>query len=258
METMPEHVEQARAVMGAFRDIIGDDLLAVYLQGSAVSGQLRPQSDIDLLAVVARDLTEAQRDNLLTALLRLSGRHPAEPGGPRSFDVIAFRKGDLAEAGCSARAEFAYGEWLRDAFERGERPNPARDPDHTLVLAQARQRAIPLFGPSALELLPEIAAEQVRQAIGEALPVLLEGLRGDERNVLLTLARMWHTASTGEFVAKDTAAAWAIPQIPEQDATTLDFARRGYLGEVPDDWSSRADVARELAANLEERVTKSL
>ncbi|MCL2900329.1 aminoglycoside adenylyltransferase domain-containing protein [Brenneria tiliae] len=48
-------------------------------------------------------------------------------------------------------------------------------------------------------------------------------------------------ASTMEFVAKEAAAAaaWAIPQIPQQDAATLDYARRAYLGEIVDEWGNR-------------------
>ncbi|MDM7853300.1 hypothetical protein QUF18_20350 [Pseudochrobactrum kiredjianiae] len=34
-----------------------------------------------------------------------------------------------------ARAEFVYGEWLRDSFEAGEVPLPNNDPEYTLVLA---------------------------------------------------------------------------------------------------------------------------
>jgi streptomycin 3"-adenylyltransferase len=123
-----------------------------------------------------------------------------------------------------------------------------------MVLAQARQQAIPLFGQKASKLLPEIPLQQIRQAMRDMLPALLEGLRGDERNVLLTLARIWRTASTGEFVPKNAAAAWAIPLIPDQEAATLDYARRAYLGEIVDDWVNRSSDAKTLAEHLLARI----
>jgi predicted nucleotidyltransferase len=255
---MAEEAGQAGAVAVALSNIVGDALIAVYLHGSAAAGGLRPQSDIDLLAALARPLTAEQRDGLLSALLRLSARHPAVPGGPRCIELIAFCERDLAGGAFPMRAEFIYGEWLRDAFEAGTRPAPTHDPDDTLILAQARLRAIPLLGPPAPALLPAIPKDRIREAMGLALPGLVEGLRGDERNVLLTLARMWHTAATGEFVAKDTAAAWAMPRIGGEDAATLDLARRAYRGEVADDWSGRAEAARALAAHLAARVTADL
>lgn len=224
----------------------------------AVSGKLRPQSDIDLLAVIDRGITNDQRNDLLTALIRISGRHPAAPGGPRCIEIIIFCLSDLSENCFPTRAEFTYGEWLRDALEAGEMPMPTRDPEYTLVLAQASQHAIPLIGQCASELLPEIPLGRVRQAMHDALPALLHGLLGDERNVLLTLARMWRTAKTGEFVTKDVAAAWAIPQMPDRYAAILDYARRAHLGEIIDEWDSRCNDAKILAGHLRERVIELL
>lgn len=257
-ERPPERTEQIGAATSALKETLGDALLAVYLHGSAVSGELRPQSDIDLLAVVDRSMRDDQRDDLLTALLRISARHPAAPGGPRCLEVIVFRRDDLADVRVPARAEFTYGEWLRDRFEAGRKPTPTDDPEYTLVLAQARREAKPLFGPDAPELLPEISLRHIRQAMRDVLPRLFDGLQGDERNVLLTLARMWRTASTGEFVTKDAAAAWAIPQMPDREAALLDDARKAYLGEIVDEWASHAGEARRLAVHLRDRVAALL
>nr|WP_245566272.1 aminoglycoside adenylyltransferase domain-containing protein [Stappia stellulata] len=69
---------------------------------------------------------------------------------------------------------------------------------------------------------------------------------------------IWHTSSTGKFVTKDAAAAWAIPRLSGSDAMTLDHARRAYLGEVTDDWSSQDDAVRELARRMSENVTNSM
>ncbi len=258
MQTTPHQTEQIQVAVDLLRRGLGDTLFGVYLHGSAVSGGLQPQSDIDLLAVVGSELTQSQRDKLSMDLLRLSGRHPPVPGGPRCLEVMVFCQSALARGDYPARAEFVYGEWLRGAFEAGERPMPKRDPEYSLIVAQAHQEAIPLLGPPRDELLKAVSPKHVRRAIRDALPDLLDGLRGDERNVLLTLARMWHTARTERFVTKDTAAKWAIARLSGPSAVTLEHARRAYLGEVADDWSSHADSARQLAGRMAEYVTRSL
>jgi predicted nucleotidyltransferase len=255
-EGTPEHLEQAWAATEVVHSLFRDALLAVYLHGSAVSGGLRPHSDIDLIAVIDRPMTKEQRKSLLSDLLRISGRHPAPAGGPRCIEVMVFLKADLVTPGFPARAEFIYGEWLRDAFETGELPMPAADPENTLVLAQARREAFPLLGPGAEELLPAIPLEHVRRAMRDALPTLLDGLHGDERNVVLTLARMWRTATTGEFIAKDAAATWAATRMPDQEAATLIFAREAYLGRVEDNWGKRQAAARQTAIYLHQRVSE--
>lgn len=255
-ENTPDNTNQIREVVATLWRVLGDALVAVYLHGSAVSGGLRPQSDLDLLVIIDSGITDDQRSDLLAALLHISNRHPSTPGGPRCVEVVVFRQSDLFEPRFPPRAEFTYGEWLRAGFETGERPIRSNDPEYTMVLAQARQQAIPLFGQKASKLLPEIPLQQIRQAMRDMLPELLEGLRGDERNVLLTLARIWRTASTGEFVPKNAAAAWAIPLIPEQKAATLDYARRAYLGEIVDDWVNRSSDAKTLAEHLLLRINE--
>jgi predicted nucleotidyltransferase len=256
-ETTPPRAQE-KAVVDIMRDLFEDTLLAVYLHGSAVSGGLQPQSDIDFLVVIDRPMAMAQRRSLLRALLSISGHHPARPNGPRCIEVMVFEKSDLALPKFPARAEFIYGEWLRNAFEAGEIPMPVRDPEITLVLAQARDMARPVFGPRAIELLPEIAPQHVRRAIRDALPALLDGLRGDERNVLLTLARMWRTATTGEFVSKDVAATWALHRMPEHEAGILAYAREAYVGRVEDNWRNLHDDVRQTAAHLHQRLSMLL
>lgn len=246
--------DPAQSASDALCRFLGDSLRAVYLHGSATSGGLRPRSDIDLLAIIDHPMREADRRRLLSMMLELSGSHPPPPGGPRCLDLSVFLVADLAVPTCPARAEFIYGEWLREDFLAGASPGPVVSPDNTLVLAQARQNAQTLYGPPASDLLPEIPPAQIRMAMRDTLPDLVGGLIGDERNVLLTLARMWRTSATGEFVPKDAAATWAASRAPRQVADTLATARDGYLGMVQDDWASRQTVARLAAAYLHRRV----
>lgn len=236
----------------------GGSLSAVYLHGSAVAGGLRPASDVDLLAVIDRPATHPVRARLVSDLMEVSGHHPAKPDGPRPLELIAFLRADLAASVYPARAAFVYGEWLRGAFEAGDVPEPVSDPEFTLLLAQARQEARPLHGPDPAELLPVIPDADIRRAIGDALPALLETLDGDERNVLLTLARMWQTLSTGAFVPKDVAAEWAAPRLSGEAAALLARANAAYLGGDDVDWRGRRHEVRRAANALSVRVRAML
>lgn len=235
-------VAAARHLLGT---VLGDELLGLWLHGSAVSGGLRPGSDLDLLAVAARPLSDIARRRLLDGLLAISAPHPAPPGGPRCIELTIRRTDDPP-----ARCEFLYGEWLRGGFEAGRLPRPVTDPDLIPMLAQARRAALPLVGPPADALLPEIPPADLRAAMREALPALLARLEGDARNVLLTLARMWHTAETGDFIAKDVAADWAIPCLSHASAEVLADARDVYRGTARDITGNIRQAADELARHL--------
>ncbi len=79
----------------------------------------------------------------------------------------------------------------------------------------------------------------IRRAIRESLPGLLADTAGDERNVVLTLARMWLTAATGDIAPKGMAAEWAEPQVPPEHRALLKYAREGYLGLIEDRWDEQ-------------------
>lgn len=248
----------AHTALPILHALFSESLVAVYLHGSAVTGGLRPHSDVDLLAVIDGPMTRENGKRFAAALMAVSGRYPRDPAGRRPLEVIVFSRTDLAVPAYPMRCEFIYGEWLRHAYEEGSVPAPMSDPELTLVLTQARREAKPLFGPDANELLPVIPQADIRRAIGDMLPSLCETLEEDERNVLLTLARMWRTLATGEFVPKGAAADWAIARLPDAHAAVLAHTRDAYLGFDKNDWHGRQVEIRETARVLRDYVEAGL
>lgn len=224
---------------------LGARVVGVWLHGSAVAGGLRPDSDLDLLAAIRGPVPDDARRPLLAGLMALSG------GGPRPLEVIVIDLAEPAALAFPSRSEFTFGEWLRDSFQAGAQPRPHRDPEYTVLLAQARQAALALSGPPAVRVLPAVPPRDLRRALAACIPALVAALPGDARNVLLTLARIWHTHETGGFAPKDRAALWACARLPPAQALVLDQARRAYLGQAPDaPPEAAAALARSLAARL--------
>jgi predicted nucleotidyltransferase len=250
--------DQVAKALDVFVQRLGTSVIAVYLHGSAVSSGLCPHSDIDLMVIVDRPIGRAGRSGLVSGLMAVSHRHPAPASGPRSIDVIVFSTAELAALRYPARAEFVYGEWLRRDFEAGQLPMPQRDPEHTLLLAQARDQSSALTGPALAELAPRIAQADIRQAMRDVVPGLVEGLSGDERNVLLTLARIWYTAVTGAFVAKPQAAQWACQGLDGDAALLLDLARGSHLHGDRVDWASQSTIVQRTAQALRQHVLEAL
>lgn len=240
---------EAQQALSSIQKRLGSSLVAVYLHGSAVSGGLRPHSDIDLLVIVNQPLTPQARQGLAADLLKRSGHYPFDAAGRRPLEVIVLLQSDLAAAVYPARCEFMYGEWLRHDIESGKALDPVTDSELSLVLAQARQEAIALAGPEMNALVPAMPRSVIHQAIQEVLPALLASLEGDERNVVLTLARMWRTLVTEEFVSKDIAAHWAAARLPEEQAMILKKARVAYLTVCEEDWQNcQLELERTITA----------
>lgn len=79
---------------------------------------------------------------------------------------------------------------------------------------------------------------------------LLAGVDTDTTNVLLTLARIWHTLETTEFATKDAAAHWAAHRIESGDV--LRRAAAIYRGELAEEWheAGASAAARELVEHI--------
>ncbi len=227
---------QADAVLGLVRDVLGSDVIGAYLHGSAVLGGLRPRSDLDVLVVTRQPTTEAVRRALVDGLLDVSGsRARRGPGRPVELTVVV--QAAVRPWRYPPVCEFMYGEWLRDAYERGEVPAPEPSPDLATLLTMVLAGDAPLLGPSPREVLDPVPADDLRAAIVAGIPQLLDEVEDDTRNVLLTLARIWRTLVTGEVTSKDAAAAWAIERLPVDQRPVLQRAHDIYVGERAEEWS---------------------
>ncbi|HDZ48233.1 hypothetical protein LCGC14_0209910 [marine sediment metagenome] len=243
---IPEEAKQAQLVV---ERVLCDSIIGIYLFGSAVAGGLKPNSDVDILVAVNSPLTCWQRKELVAQLMRVSGAIGNQRSiRPLELSVVAVS--DVVPWQFPPRAEFVYGEWLREGFEAGCVPEPVRDPDLAIVLKQVIDNSVPLYGSDAASLFELVPLTDIRMAIRDSLPNLLAGADGDERNVVLTLSRMWLTAATGDIAPKDTAANWAEKQAHSDYGELLQYARDGYLGKVEDRWEDRREEFEALVSYM--------
>ncbi|MCD9122832.1 aminoglycoside adenylyltransferase family protein [Cupriavidus sp. UGS-1] len=240
---------EVRRILDVVVGALGDNIAGAYLFGSAIVGGLRPDSDVDLLVLTHRTMAAQCRRQLVQALMKVSGAR-AERGPARNAEVTIVVLDDIAPWRHPARSDLVYGEWLRDEFEAGAVPAPSTDPDLTLVLATALQGHRALIGPALAEFLPAIPYTDIRRAIADSLPALVANVCGDERNVMLTLARMWVTLATGKIVPKDEAADWLLPRLPQGQRALLATARDAYRGDGGDGGDGADEAWHERGADV--------
>lgn len=250
VKEIPKEAIQALTII---KEVLEDQLVGVYLYGSAVTGGLRPNSDVDILVLTNSSLSEHTRSQLADCLMQISGR-PGESTGIRPLEITVVNQKDVVPWHFPPRFEFMYGEWLRKQLEKGDIPGATVDPDLALLLAQAERNSITLFGAGVEETLEPIPWIDIQRAMRDSLPGLIASVQGDERNVILTLARMWYTASTSEFSSKYDAADWAIPKLPVEHTALLDQARKAYLGEVVDCWEGKEKELASLVDHLKRSI----
>lgn len=247
---IPEEAIQAQSVV---EGVLGESITGIYLFGSAVIGGLKPDSDVDILVVVTEPPSYSQRKALVAQLMSVSGAI-GNQAAIRPVELTVIATPYVVPWRFPPRAEFIYGEWLREAFATGCVPEPTHDPDLKIVLKKVIDNSVPLFGSNASEVLGSVPMADVRRAMRDSLPALIAEAAGDERNVVLTLSRMWLTAATGGIEPKDAAAQWAATQAPAEHAALLEYAREGYLGKIEDEWRDKQQAFEALVAYMERSI----
>ncbi|KAF0811179.1 3''-adenylyltransferase [Alcanivorax sp. S71-1-4] len=223
---------------------LGHVLQAIHLYGSALDGGLKPYSDIDLLVTVNRRLDETSRHTLIHTLqqdLLAISAPPGESDTLRALEVTVVTCNELVPWRYPPRRELQFGEWLRDDLRAGIYEPPMPDHDLAILITKIRQRSIAVIGPPAVDLFDAVPKADFYAALADTIAQWQDepDWQGDERNVVLALARIWYSASTGEIASKQRAAEWGLEQLPARHRDVLDLARSAYLG--ADD---RALVAR--------------
>lgn len=225
----PDIAAQLAAVQTVLAQHLGENLLGLHLYGSATDGGLKPHSDIDLMATVAEPLPEATRQALMRALLA----HSAWPGRSiqhRALEVTVVARSALVPWRYPPRRELQFGEWLREDIAAGRFEPAMADPDLAILVPQLRQHGLALYGPEATALFPAVPPTDFRQALLDTIAQwnAAPDWQGEERQILLALARIWFSACTGRITNKDAAADWAAARLPPVHSALLLQAAQAY------------------------------
>jgi predicted nucleotidyltransferase len=235
-----------RLVKG-LQDVLRQDLLGVYLHGSAVLGGLRPRSDIDVLAVSARRTTSDEKRRLVELLLALSVRGSIGPPRPIELDVVV--QSEIRPWRYPPPFDFHFDELLRKEFETGElEPWPApTNQDLASAMTMALLGETALFGPPPAEMFDPVPRRDYIHAILRDTATVDQYLPWDTRNVVLTLPRIWSAMATDLVHSKDSAAAWALPRLPKEHRPVLERALAIYRGGPEEPWDDDLPRVRAYA-----------
>jgi streptomycin 3"-adenylyltransferase len=226
---------QIRECLNLVEEVLGKDLLGVYVYGSAILGGLQKYSDLDLFVVVKRSTTQEEKSRLVTALLKISGKYMKSTKLPIEMTIV--QQSELNPWRYPPRCDFQYGEWLRQQFELGHiDPFLKEMPDLALLVTQVLLASRTPVGANPDQLLCEVPYKDFMTAIKDVLFAVMSDLESDVRNVVLTLARIWSTVSTDEIRSKPAAADWVLDRLPERFRPVMERAKAICKGEEQERW----------------------
>ena len=200
------------SLTAAIRSVLGDDLVGLYLYGSAVTGGFDADvSDLDLAAVTAQEVEALDLDGLERMHRLFEEQNPEWCG---RIDVVYIGRATLASFRTSTGAVAV--------ISPGE-PFHVRD-DRVIAWLQnwylIRQTGQPLWGPPAKDVVPTIAwSEFVDATIRYAGEVANRSRAnvgvGTLAYTILTLCRALRVVRTQTLGSKQDGAAWVREQLPD-------------------------------------------
>jgi predicted nucleotidyltransferase len=230
---------------------LGPELSALYVHGSWAVGDFHPgRSDLDFMAVLANDPTEATLATLDRVHAELVNDHP--------------------EWRDHVEVDYVSPDAVRDALEgKGGRVMVRISPGEPIHLTPATSHYLlnwhsaersgqVLFGIPPNRILPEISSDAVRRTVLDHLrqwPGWVEEMRspGVQAYAVLTVCRAAAALDSGHQVSKRAAAAYGIEHLP-QCAPLIEWARDWWYAGGRDDESDRfsevAGFVREVTPRL--------
>ena len=258
MDTVDEVVkQQIDKCLELLKNILRNDLLGVYIYGSALLGGLQKFSDLDLLAVSNRGTTYEEKEQLEKELLKISGIY-AVSKDLKPVELTIVVKSDINPWQYPPKFDFLYGDWLRKDFEKGNiEPWPTKIlPNLALVITQLLLSYKTILGPNPSQLLEEVPYKDFIHAATAEIDSLMNDIEWDTRNVLLTLARIWCTLETNTIRSKADASSWVIDRLPEKYKPVLTKAKAILLNEEKEEWESLKDLIKPSATLMIEQINK--
>lgn len=202
-------------------DVIGEDLVGVYLQGSFALGGADAESDCDFLVVTSAPVG----DTRLAALRVFHAELPHRPGFWNQHLEGSYAPAmDLADLGALGRP-WPYVDHGSDRVVLDAHCNTE------VTRWTLHEYGVTVCGPNPRSLLGPVPAEVMRAAARRDLSQAVKSWqrhRGwdawSQRYAVLTMARMLRTQVVGDVVSKPAAVGWALHVLSSQWGPLLETA----------------------------------
>jgi hypothetical protein len=207
--------EYLDALAATLRRSLGSALRAVYTGGSwALGGYEQGRSDLDVAAIVARPLSDDEKQQLVAAV-----RHEALPCPARGLELVVYTEAVVRSGTGEPAYELDVNTGATMRFRASLAPSAVDAGDHWYAIDRAilRERGIPLAGPPASTVIAPIDRLELLGRLRASLEWHVSADERERDNAILNACRALRFAQAGEWSSKQSAAHWALEHGFEPD-----------------------------------------
>ena len=246
---MPDLLENILArFVAVARETIGENLLGVYLHGSAAMGCFNPKSsDLDLLVGVKETLDDSTKHRFMDRVVALHEEFVRISG----FSHAGIEMSVLLQKDCKP---FVYPtpfnlhfsamhlKWYKDNPEDYVQKMKGTDEDLAAHITITRARGRCLFGMSIDDFFGEVPAENYFDSIRGDVENAEAEITENTNYLVLNLARVLAFKKAGLVLSKQEGGQWALENIPAEYYAIVKAALAEYESGEPAQYDKSASV----------------
>ena len=215
------------SITSAAKDILGDALRGVYLHGSLAMGCFNPEkSDIDLLLVINREMTDAQKRRFMEIVVELNARAPKK-GLELSVVKEEVCRHFVYPTPFELHFSPAHLAWWQGDPEDYVRRMNGTDPDLAAHFMIVRKYGIALTGPN-----PEVPREAYLDSIRQDVENAAEDVSANPVYVILNLCRVIAYVKENLVLSKRQGGEWGLANLPDKYHVLIRDALDTYRGDA--------------------------
>ena len=236
----------------AAKDILGESLTGIYLHGSLGMGCFNPEkSDIDLVLVINREMTDRQKRRFMEMVAELNARAPKK-GLELSIVKEEVCRYFVYPTPFELHFSPVHLKWWQDDPEGYIRGMKGTDPDLAAHFTIIRKYGIALTGAAVEEVFGEVPREAYLDSICRDVDNAGVDVQDNPVYVILNLCRMAAYVEENLVLSKQQGGEWGLAHVPKCYHSLIREALEAYRSDAvmnPD-----AVLAGEFCKEMLERV----
>lgn len=212
------------------KQILGEELIGIYLHGSLAMGCFNPdKSDIDLIVVIKDHITDIQKIQFMNCIVDVDKIAPSK-GIELSIVKQRYCKYFIYPTPFELHFSNAHLQWFMKNSEDYIRKMNGEDKDLAAHFKVIKSHGIVLYGAEINDIFGDVPRadyiDSIWNDIGEAREDILE----EPVYTILNLCRVEAFLKSDLVLSKKQGAEWAIKNLPSKYHTLISNAVKSYTG----------------------------
>ncbi len=234
------------------KEILQDNLVGIYLHGSAVMGCYNPaKSDIDLIVVVKNSMPDAVKKSFMDMVVELNQNGPAK-GIEMSIVKQNYCNPFVYPTPFELHFSVGHIDWYKNDPDDYISKMKGEDRDLAAHFTIINHRGKCLYGSSIKDTFADVSVQDYIDSIWNDIADAEEEITDNPMYLILNLARVLAYLKDGLVLSKKEGGEWALDNIPEVYYSLLNNALEEYAigADLSYDMSSAKDYAKYMMEQI--------